>query len=75
MRGKIENTMDRRNLVLNWAKRKGVEDPLPPEFVNTAICMACGNERHINSCGFCEKCWVQFSHLRGRKWENEKCKK
>lgn len=39
---------------------------LPPIFANVAICMACGKEEHVNTCGFCEECWVQFSHLRGR---------
>ena len=69
MRGKIKDTMDRRNLVLNWVKRKGNEDPLKdvPVFENVALCQACGKQRHVNTCGFCESCWVQFSHLRGKK--------
>ena len=35
-----------------------------PVFENVAICMACGKEKHVNASGFCEECWVQFSHLR-----------
>jgi hypothetical protein len=37
---------------------------LPPIFENVAICMGCGKEKHVNASGFCEDCWVQFSHLR-----------
>lgn len=37
---------------------------LPPIFENVAICMACGKERYVNTCGFCENCWITFSHLR-----------
>jgi len=35
-----------------------------PIFDNAAICMACGKDRYVNTCGFCEQCWVTFSHLR-----------
>ena len=38
----------------------------PPIFENVAICMACGKEKHVNTCGFCEDCWVQLSHLRSK---------
>ena len=61
MRGKTEE-IDSHKVVLNYIKRKGTT--LPPIFENVAICMACGKEKHINTCGFCEKCWVQFSSLR-----------
>ena len=38
---------------------------IPPlDFPNVAICHACGKEAHINTCGFCEKCWVTFAYLR-----------
>ena len=40
------------------------EDPLSPIFENAGICMACGKEKHVNASGYCESCWVQFSHLR-----------
>jgi hypothetical protein len=49
----------------SYGKRRRVI--LPPIFENVAICMACGKERHVNASGFCEKCWVQFSHLRRKK--------
>ena len=55
---------DHRVLVLNWVKRRSRKDILPPIFENVAICMACGKEKHVNTCGFCEDCWIQFSHLR-----------
>ena len=63
MRGKTEE-MNSKKVVLNYIKRKGVF--LPPVFENVAICMACGKEVHVNACGFCEKCWMDFSHLRKR---------
>jgi len=40
------------------------EDPLPLIFSNVAICMSCGKERHVNASGFCEECWITYSHLR-----------
>jgi len=46
-------------------------DPLPSIFENVGICMACGKERHVNTCGFCEECWLTFSHLRKSKPERE----
>jgi hypothetical protein len=54
--------IDSKRVILNYIKRKGAT--LPPEFPNTGICMACGKEKHVNTCGFCALCWVQFSHLR-----------
>ena len=70
MRGSNEiDSFGRRILVTNWVKRKGNEDPLPPEFVNTAICIACGKEKHVNTSGFCQLCWVQFSHLRKNEYK------
>ena len=39
---------------------------LPPIFDNVAICMACGKEKHVNVCGFCEDCWITYSHLCNR---------
>ena len=68
MRGKMRvDKVDHRILVTNWLKRRGVEeDPLPPIFENTAFCLACGKEKFVNTSGFCEKCWVTFSHLRKR---------
>lgn len=35
-------------------------------FENTAKCLACGKEKFVNTSGFCEKCWITFSHLRKR---------
>jgi len=43
---------------------KRENDPLPPIFENIAICMACGREKHVNTCGFCEECWVTYAHFR-----------
>ena len=62
MRGEI-GKISSRKVVLNYIKRKGRD--LPPIFENVAICIGCGNEEHVNTCGFCEDCWIQFSHLRG----------
>ena len=44
------------------------KDPLSdaPVFENTAYCIACGKEKFVNTCGFCEKCWITHSHLRKR---------
>lgn len=42
---------------------------VPPSFANVAICWACGKERHVNTCGFCEECWVSFYHGRNAPWE------
>ena len=39
-------------------------DPLPPIFENVAVCWACGKTKHVNVCGFCERCWITHSHLR-----------
>ena len=67
MRNTRVDEIDHRVLVTNWIKRRGVvEDPLPPVFENAAICIACGKEEHVNTCGFCEKCWCDFAHLRKR---------
>lgn len=41
-------------------------NPLPPIFANMGICWACGKERHVNSCGFCEECWITFAHGKAR---------
>jgi len=43
---------------------KRENDPLPPIFESVGICMACGKERHVNTCGFCEECWVTYAHVR-----------
>jgi hypothetical protein len=61
MRGKTEQINPKR-VVLNYIKRRGSN--LPPIFENIGICMACGKEKHVNASGFCESCWVSFSHLR-----------
>ena len=37
-----------------------------PTFPNTAKCLACGKGKFVNTSGFCEKCWITFSHLRKR---------
>lgn len=68
MRGKTED-MDLHRVALNYAIRKGKIDPVPGIFANTAICMACGKENYVNTFGFCEKCWVRYSHLRESKNE------
>ena len=71
MRGKIGNEMPvaKKNLVLNYLKRRGVREEEEEEeeesaFPNTAICIGCGKEKHVNPFGFCEGCWIRFSHLR-----------
>ena len=64
MRGKTEE-INPKKVVLNYIKRKKVS--FSPIFENVAICMACGKEKFVNTCGFCEECWVQFSHLRRKK--------
>ena len=53
----------------SYGDREGgkIRITLPPIFENVAVCMACGKERHVNTCGFCEECWVTYSHLRSRK--------
>jgi hypothetical protein len=61
MRGKTEEIESHR-VVLNYIKRKGTT--LPPVFENVAICIACGKEKHVNACGFCESCWITHTHLR-----------
>ena len=63
MRGNIDDITEKR-VVLNYIKRRRAN--LPPIFENVAICIACGKEKHVNVSGFCEDCWVQFSHLRKR---------
>jgi hypothetical protein len=46
-------------------RRGGISRPvLPPIFDNVAICMACGKEKYVNTCGFCEDCWVTYAHVR-----------
>ena len=30
-------------------------------------CHACGEETCINTCGFCEACWLKYAHLRVEK--------
>ena len=65
-RGRVDE-VDNHVLVTNWIKRRGVvEDPLSdtPTFPNTAKCLSCGKEKFVNTSGFCEKCWIAFSHLR-----------
>ena len=57
--------IDSERVVLNYIKRKGTS--LPPVFANTARCQACGKITYVNSFGFCEKCWMRFSHLRRKK--------
>lgn len=37
-----------------------------PIFANVGICWACGKTEHVNTCGFCEKCWVTFAHGKAR---------
>ena len=32
------------------------------DYENTAICWACGKEKHVNVMGFCEDCWI--AHVR-----------
>jgi len=51
----------------SYGERRGGKnrvEVLPPIFENIGICMACGKERHVNTCGFCEECWITYSHLR-----------
>ena len=50
------------------------KDPLPPIYENVAVCWSCGKTEHVNICGFCERCWQTFSHLRGGKIRNGKSK-
>ena len=66
MRGKIGSEMPvhEKNLVLNYLKRRGMREEEEPAFPNTAICIGCGKEKHVNPFGFCESCWIRFSHLR-----------
>ena len=35
-------------------------------------CHACGEETHINTCGFCMDCWAGYAHLRVNKGVNVK---
>ena len=63
MRGNLDDITEKR-VVLNYIKRRGAN--LPPIFENVAVCIACGKEKYVNTCGLCENCWVQFSHLRKR---------
>jgi rRNA maturation endonuclease Nob1 len=64
MRGKSEE-IDSHRVVLNYIKRKGTT--LPPVFANTGRCQACGKVTHVNTFGFCERCWVTYAHLRRKK--------
>ena len=55
-----------------WELKGGEAKIFPPVFSNTAICMACGKEKHVNTSGYCEDCWIQFSHLKRhepQRWE------
>lgn len=61
-KGTMEEVLDKvHEIYMNMLRRDKEEN----EFPNTAICHACGRERHVNTCGFCEKCWITFSFLRG----------
>ena len=37
---------------------------LPPIFDYMGVCWSCGKTKHVNAFGFCEKCWITYSHLR-----------
>jgi len=74
----VEHTLRYRTLLVKYDRKKGTlhikeekmtngKEILPPIFENVGICMACGKEKHVNMCGYCEQCWITFSHLRGEK--------
>ena len=76
MRGKIgnETPVHEKNLVLNYLMRRGMREEEEEEestFPNTAICIGCGKEKHVNPFGFCCGCWIRFSHLRKKLEQKE----